>query len=632
VVAGNDEYGTFYGVQTLLQLLNNKDVYECEIVDFPNVLDRGVVEGFYGNPFSKKDRESQFDFYSKVKMNTYIYGPKDDPYHGFGTKWREEYPKDKAQEIKELINYAHKNKVKFVWAVHPGNNINWTLQDSLATIKKFEAMYKLGVRAFAVFFDDISGIGTDPVRQANYMNYLQHEFADKKSDVDPLILCPTQYNQSWSSGTYLDTLGVKMDERIRIMWTGKSVVRMIDKQTMDWINNRIKRNAYIWLNYPVNDYVIDHLLMGPFVGNGTDIAEQLGGFVSNPMEYAEASKVALFSIADYVWNMKGYNADESWNAAISFLMPQTADAFKVFCENNIDLGYTYHALRLDNESADLKKLIDKFNASGNEVSKEVLEGLKDEFRKFSNASAELLASTENPALVNEIKEWLEVFNIIGIKGDIIVEMFENFRGGDTLNFISNYLKFNVLDKAQQRIKARDFKGSIKSPNPKPANEVAAAFISELKNKLLYEYKNKYDYCLNLLPQLAIEPGRYYIKVDGKYLTNEVSAKTVTLVGEKNNTNPQRQEWNVWLDYSTGRFKIESAQDQSFVDENFRIRKDTYSPDFHSFVLDQKDGKYAIQNTKFGGNKVWQVKDGKLERGKNNIEDEDYLFEFERIGK
>ena len=86
VVAGADEACTYYGVQTLLQMASQPKMKQAEVKDWPDVLERGVVEGFYGNPWSHKDRLRQFDFYGKNKLNVYIYGPKDDPYHR--NQWR----------------------------------------------------------------------------------------------------------------------------------------------------------------------------------------------------------------------------------------------------------------------------------------------------------------------------------------------------------------------------------------------------------------------------------------------------------------------------------------------------------------------------------------------------------------
>ena len=344
VVAGNDEAGTYYGVQTLMQMLAQPEVMQAEVKDWPDVLERGVVEGFYGNPWSHTDRLRQFDFYGKNKLNVYIYGPKDDPYHR--NQWREPYPADEAARISELAKAAAQNKVDFVWAMHPGGDIQWTEADLNSSVQKLEWMYGLGVRAFAIFFDDIFGAEQSKgAKQAEYMNALNREFVQKHTDVAPLILCPTQYNKSWSGGSYLSDLGTTMDKDIRIMWTGATVVDMINKSDMDWINAQIQRNAYIWLNYPVNDFCIDHMLMGPTYGNDLNIAQQLSGFVSNPMEYAEASKVSLYSIADYTWNMDAYASQTSWERALQVLMPEHVEAFRVFCQHNVDLGPTGHGLR-----------------------------------------------------------------------------------------------------------------------------------------------------------------------------------------------------------------------------------------------------------------------------------------------
>ena len=272
VIAGNDEAGTYYGVQTFLQMAAQSKMTTAEVKDWPDVLERGVVEGFYGNPWSHKDRLRQFDFYGKNKLNVYIYGPKDDPYHRH--QWREPYPEKEAQLISELAKAAAANKVNFVWAMHPGGDIQWTEADLNSSVQKLEWMYALGVRAFAIFFDDIFGAEQSKgAKQAEYMNALNREFVQKHPDVAPLILCPTQYNKSWSHGPYLSDLGTTMDKDIRIMWTGATVVDMIGKTDMDWINAQIQRNAYIWLNYPVNDFCIDHMLMGPTYGNDLDIAE-----------------------------------------------------------------------------------------------------------------------------------------------------------------------------------------------------------------------------------------------------------------------------------------------------------------------------------------------------------------------
>ena len=50
-------------------------------------------------------------------------------------------------------------------------------------------MYQLGVRSFAVFFDDISGEGTNPQKQAELLNYIDEKFAQVKPDINQLVMC-----------------------------------------------------------------------------------------------------------------------------------------------------------------------------------------------------------------------------------------------------------------------------------------------------------------------------------------------------------------------------------------------------------------------------------------------------------
>ena len=61
-------------------------------------------------------------------MNSYLYGPKDDPYHSC-PNWRLPYPEKEAQHIKELVDACNRNYVDFVWAIHPGQDIKWNEED-----------------------------------------------------------------------------------------------------------------------------------------------------------------------------------------------------------------------------------------------------------------------------------------------------------------------------------------------------------------------------------------------------------------------------------------------------------------------------------------------------------------------
>ncbi len=402
-IVGADERGLFYGVQTLLSSMKEGKLEKAVVTDYPDVSWRGTVEGFYGQPWSHTDRLEQLDFYGRNKMNVYIYGPKDDPYHR--DHWRVPYPEKEAKQLSELVERAKQNEVSFYWAIHPGVDIKWTTEDRDALVSKLEQMYALGVRAFAVFFDDIWGEGTRADKQAELLNYVDNNFIQKKHDVAPLIMCPTEYNRSWANDEkgYLRTLGSQMNQGIEIMWTGNTVVHCIERPDLEWVNSRIARKAYIWWNYPVSDFVRDRMLLGPVYGNGLDIADAVSGFVSNPMQYAEASKVALSPIADYTWNMKAYDSEASWLKGTADLLPENADALRTFARSNSDLGPNGHGFRRE-EMPELKAVNDRFKA-GQFAPQDMLTVIQ-EAQNLGVSADILLADKTNPRLIAELRPWL----------------------------------------------------------------------------------------------------------------------------------------------------------------------------------------------------------------------------------
>lgn len=416
-IAGRDDRGLYYGIQTLLQIMREGKLEVCTVTDWPDVAFRGSIEGFYGRPWSHEHRLRQLDFYGRNKMNVYIYGPKDDPYHR--KNWREAYPAEEAAKIQELNERAKLRGVNFYWAIHPGLDIKWNDEDRQNLVAKLEKMYDLGIRSFAVFFDDISGEGAKGANQAALLNYVDDVFVKRHGDISPLLLCPTEYNRAWSrdDSPYLAALGDGLHKGIEVMWTGNSVVHNITHEGQQWINDRIKRKAYIWWNFPVNDFVRDHILLGPTYGNDLDIADMLSGFVSNPMQYAESSKIALYSIADYTWNMKDYNWETSWENAIRDLLPSDASALRTFAIFNEDLGPNGHGFRRD-EGRELAKICELASQGDPHAVNE----LNAHSANLQAAAYRLIENKENPWLIAELKPWLTQANFLAVYGQTVCAM------------------------------------------------------------------------------------------------------------------------------------------------------------------------------------------------------------------
>ncbi|MCU6778081.1 beta-N-acetylglucosaminidase [Phocaeicola fibrisolvens] len=513
VIAGADARGTFYGVQTLSQMVRQGDLSICTIQDYPDIAFRGVVEGFYGTPWSHEARMHQIEFYGKNKMNTYIYGPKDDPYHS-SPNWRKPYPEKEAAQIHELIEQATRHEVNFVWAIHPGKDIKWTDADRDALIQKFEAMYQLGVRSFAVFFDDISGDGTEPVRQAELLNYIDNHFIQKKHDVSPLVMCPTEYNKSWSNvkGGYLTTLGEKLNPSIHVMWTGDRVIACIDKPTLDWINPLIKRKAYIWWNFPVNDYVRDHLLLGPVYGNAKGIQDDMSGFVSNPMEHAESSKIALYSVADYTWNLDTYDSIPSWKHAIQNLLPQKSAYLETFATHCSDLGPNGHGFRRD-ESVPLQPMLKALAQDMHHT--EAIDSVLRECMRLETACDILLADNENPALIHEMRPWLKQGKLLGEYGQCVLQMVKALDGKDTA-FKTYYDRARALQTQMYELDMTE------NQNPyQPGVKVGSLILLPTLNQVYTQVTSAYNAQYKTHLETKAEYNPYTLTSDVPQLKNQV---------------------------------------------------------------------------------------------------------------
>ena len=414
-ITGYDERGAFYALQTLRQILAGDAVKKegglpmMVINDYPSMKYRGVVEGFYGTPWSHQVRLSLLDFYGQNKLNDYLYGPKDDPYHS-SPYWRQPYPADQAKNIKELVAAAKKNRVNFIWAIHPGKDIRWNKADYDSLVGKFNMMYDLGVRSFAIFFDDIEGEGTNPQKQVELLNNLTKDFVKAKGDVTNLIVCPTDYSQLWAKpgpDGPLAVYGRGLNPDVEVFWTGAVVCSDLTHETLDFIDSRIKRPALYWWNYPVTDYCKHIILQGPVYGLATDLTSaEVAGIESNPMEHGEASKLALYGVADYAWNTPAYNAIDNWERGLVELVPDAADAYRTFAIHSTDTETGYRR----DESWETTTF------PFNKYTPEQFEALKQEFEKITTVENAMNLGCSNRALLSELSPWLKQFTKVGKRG------------------------------------------------------------------------------------------------------------------------------------------------------------------------------------------------------------------------
>uniref|UniRef100_A0A8C8FNI2 GH84 domain-containing protein n=1 Tax=Oncorhynchus tshawytscha TaxID=74940 RepID=A0A8C8FNI2_ONCTS len=191
----------------------------------------GVVEGFYGRPWSMEQRKVLFQWMQRWELNTYLYGPKDDLKHRL--LWREVYSPEEEGQLRTLIVESEKRGLRFVYSLSPGQDIVFSSACDLSLLKrKLRQVSKLGCQAFAILFDDIDHSLCQADSQAfSSFAHAQVSVANEiyrfLGEPPVFLFCPTEYcgslcSPSVSKSPYLMTVGEDLLPNISIIWTGET--------------------------------------------------------------------------------------------------------------------------------------------------------------------------------------------------------------------------------------------------------------------------------------------------------------------------------------------------------------------------------------------------------------------------
>ncbi|MDN3296960.1 beta-N-acetylglucosaminidase domain-containing protein [Streptomyces ficellus] len=443
-VDGVGEDGLFHAVQTLRQLITDRTVPGVVVRDWPGTAVRGVTEGFYGHPWSHQQRLAQVDFMGRTKQNRYLYAPGDDPYRQ--TQWREAYPAAQRAEFRELAERARRNHVTLAWAVAPAQSMCLASEDDVTALtRKVDAMYALGVRAFQLQFQDAAydewhcsrdadTFGSGPVAaaraHARVATELARHLAGRYPDAAPLTLMPTEFYQDGATD-YRTALAEELDERVQVAWTGVGVVpRTITGRELAGARDAFRHPLVTMDNYPVNDYAQDRIFMGPYTGREPAVAAGSAALLANAMEQAAASRVPLFTAADYAWNPKGYRPQESWRAAVNDLAggdPQAREALHALAGNDAS------SILSRTESAYLRPLLAAFwrtRAATDAAARErAAKQLRAAFTVMREAPRRLAGAADG-RLDDEVRPWLDQLARYGRAGEAAVDMLQAQARGD----------------------------------------------------------------------------------------------------------------------------------------------------------------------------------------------------------
>lgn len=446
LILGEHTNAVFYGLASLEQILEqtiNRVLQAANISDYADMQYRGIVEGYYGYPYSFAVKKDLMKFFKKYKMNTYLYGAKSDPYHsGF---WRDAYPESisaiqekngwlSQQMLKDLSQLSLETKVNFIWAIHPNSGKSVSYHSPESTQKavedvmgKFEKMHDLGIRQFAVFLDD-AGWDFDDVN--NYRDFLTNlqttlenkynkNYTNASDTVLPIHYVPHIYAINFAKKndlkTYFDAIS-QTSSNIVVYTTGSGVWSSAKNEDFVTMEKLMKRPVALWWNYPCNDnkdgriYTADMYSTLHEMGLPTPDKEvpQCLGMVSNPMQQGEVAKICLFGVADYSWNSSAFDTKANWEAS-----------FPAIIGNEFAPLYRYLAKYLRyQDSEELHKLIEdyKVNTSAKEALLDTLSNIGKSCKRMlalntANESDKLLKQELEPWL-NKLEKMVEVATML----------------------------------------------------------------------------------------------------------------------------------------------------------------------------------------------------------------------------
>ncbi|MFJ9851664.1 beta-N-acetylglucosaminidase domain-containing protein [Streptomyces sp. NPDC101150] len=444
--------GLFHAAQTLRQLVTDgpdggRQLASVVVRDWPGTAVRGTAEGFFGQPWSRAQRLAQLDFMGRTKQNRYLYAAGDDPYRQ--ARWRDPYPAEQRAGFRALAERARANHVTLGWAIAPGQAMCMSSEEDLRALRrKVDAMWALGFRSFQLQFQDVSysewhcdadeeafGKGPEAAAkaQARVADALADHLAERHPGAAPLSLMPTEYYQDGATA-YREALAGALGDRVEVAWTGVGVIpRTITGGELSTARQVFGRPLVTMDNYPVNDYAQDRLFLGPYSGREPAVATGSAALLANAMEQPVASRIPLFTAADYAWNPHAYRPSESWEAAVDDLAGgdrKARAALRALAGNDAS-----SVLGAD-ESAYLRPLMDRFwKARESAVNHgrpgedadlaKAAEALVAAFRTMSTARAHLA-----PDLAAEVGPWADQLGRYGRAGEAAVKTLMAQARGD----------------------------------------------------------------------------------------------------------------------------------------------------------------------------------------------------------
>ena len=278
----------------------------------------GIVEGYYGEPWSWPARRAAIAHLASHGFGFYIYAPKADAF--LRKRWREDHPPQFADQIGRLAAQCDELGVMFGVGFSPYElYLDFDDAARAGLTRKLASFDAMGVKQLAILFDDMRGNVAD---LAETQTRIVHWIADH-SRADRFAVCPTYYTDDpvldrvfgARPPAYLDTLGLRLDPSIDVFWTGEKVCSTrYSRDHLTRVAESLRRKPLLWDNYPVNDGPImsRRLHLRAVTGRPASNGDLLAGHAINPALQPVLSRIPALTLVE------SYALGDAYDPGVAF--------------------------------------------------------------------------------------------------------------------------------------------------------------------------------------------------------------------------------------------------------------------------------------------------------------------------
>lgn len=342
--------------------------------------DLGIIEGYYGTPWSAIDRERTIEFLAPFGYRFFIYAPKAESL--LRRRWQAPPTTEEIERLARLAATCTRANVRFGVGISPlGADRSFDAQAQRTLADKLALCDELGAQIVGLLFDDYpSGRPDLPEHQASIAHWLA-----ERTHASQVIICPTYYSTDPRLDLklgprperYVERLGAALDPAIDVFWTGEQVcARELPIAHLEMVGAQLRRKPVLWDNYPVNDGPVmsQHLHLRAFTGRTATLADVVHAHAINPALQPTLSCIPALTLVEAYRLAEAYAPEAAFDEAARNVV---GERFAVLLREDLD---ALQDVGLDQLGPRAVQLRARYGAVDHPVAREILAWLGGGYR------------------------------------------------------------------------------------------------------------------------------------------------------------------------------------------------------------------------------------------------------------